>query len=148
MAKQKIFNRGNVILTNLSNGYFGIAVVLSDREKTSDHFAKCHIAITPILSEKEINFEDIELIYLRPFNMTVNYNLKNIAEFSTQELTIGVYNRKNKMNLKIIGNINPNLVYDGPLPFEPFYDLEIKCPVYGDFEQYSADIALQKLNIE
>ena len=148
MAKQKIFNRGNVILTNLSNGYFGIAVVLSDREKTSDHFAKCHIAITPILSEKEINFEDIELIYLRPFNMTVNYNLKNIAEFSTQELTIGVYNRKNKMNLKIIGNINPNLVYDGPLPFEPFYDLEIKWPVYGDFEQYSADIALQKLNIE
>ncbi|WP_304198109.1 hypothetical protein [Flavobacterium alvei] len=63
MSKQKIFNRGNVILTNLSNGYFGVAVVLSEREKTSDYFAKCHIAITPLLSEKEIKFEDIDLRY-------------------------------------------------------------------------------------
>ncbi|MEI7510524.1 MAG: hypothetical protein WCJ62_13795 [Flavobacterium sp.] len=148
MSKQKIFSRGNVILTNLSNGYFGIAVVLSEREKTSEFLAKCHIAITPLLSEKEIKFEEIDLKYLKPFYKTVNYNLKNIPEFSTQELTIGVYNRRNKMNLKIIGNIDPNLVYEGPLPFEPFYDLEIKWPIYGDFEESSANAALQKLNTE
>ncbi|WP_304198111.1 hypothetical protein [Flavobacterium alvei] len=69
-----------------------------------------------------------------------------MSEFSTQEVTIGVYNRKNKMNFKIIGNIDPDLVYDGPLPFEPFYDLEVKWPIYGDFDESSADVALQKMN--
>jgi hypothetical protein len=28
------------------------------------------------------------------------------------------------------------LVYDGPLPFEPWYDLEVKWPLYGDPDEY------------
>jgi hypothetical protein len=82
---------------------------------------------------------------LKPFYKTVNYKLKNIPEFSVYELTIGVYNRKNKMDFKIIGDIDPNFVYDGPLPFEPFYNLEIKWPIYGDFDEDSAKVALQLL---
>ena len=38
----------------------------------------------------------------------------------------------NKLNFDVIGSIDPLLVYDGPLPFEPFNDLDVKWPLCGD----------------
>jgi len=37
----------------------------------------------------------------------------------------GIYTRINKINPEVIGSIEPSFVYDGPLPFEPEFDLEV-----------------------
>jgi len=132
MEKTKLFNKGDIIQTNPENGYYGIAVVLSEKEKTVESHPKCHIAISPIIFDKEIKFEDLDLSQIKPFNYGRIYSLENQEEFVKYEITIGVYTRRNKHNFKIIGKIDPNLVYDGPLPFEPYINLKITWPLCGD----------------
>lgn len=132
MSKIKLFNEGDVILTNPVEGYWGIAVVLSEREKTEDYHPMCHIAITPIISEHKIEFSELRIEDLKPLEFERVYALKNVEEFIKIETCIGVYTRRNKENIEIIGSINPKFVYDGPLPFEPWYDLEITWPLCGD----------------
>ena len=132
MPKIKLFNKGDVILTNPEEGYWGIAVVLSEREKTERFHPQCHIAITPILSKSKIDISEIDTNELKPLVFQRVYALKNQEEFTKSEICIGVYTRRNKPNLEVIGKVNPESVYDGPLPFEPWYDLEVKWPVYGE----------------
>lgn len=132
MSKIKTFNKGDVILTQPEEGFWGIAVVLSEREKTETTFPMCHIALTKIMAKHRINFSDLTIEDLKPLVFERIYDLKNKAEFTKTETCIGVYTRKNKANFEIIGNINPALIYDGPLPFAPTSDLEIKFAVYGD----------------
>jgi hypothetical protein len=141
MSKIKLFNKGDVILTNPEIGYYGIAVVLSEKEKTPESHPKCHIAITPLLFDIEVKLEDLNFNDLKPFEFDRIYSLKNKEEFSKKETTIGVYTRRNKVNFKIIGNINPEIVYNGPLPFEPSYDLEITWPIYGDADETLGRVA-------
>lgn len=136
MSKIKLLNRGDIILTKPANGYYGIAVVLSEKEKTPERHPQCHIAITPLIFDKEVNLED-----LKPFEFDRVYQLKNIEEFTKKEVTIGVYTRRNKPNFKIIGNINPEIVYDGPLPFEPWDYLDITWSLYGDPDENLGRVA-------
>ena len=132
MGKVKLFNEGDIILTNPAEGFWGIAVVLSEREKTEKYHPMCHIAITPIICKHKIEFIELKIEELKPLEFKRVYALKNVEEFSKIETCIGVYTRRNKENIEIIGSINPKIVYDGPLPFEPWYDLEITWPLYGD----------------
>jgi hypothetical protein len=132
MGKLKLFNEGDVILTNPAEGFWGIAVVLSEREKTENYHPMCHIAITPIISRHKIEFNELKIEDLKPLEFERVYALKNVDEFTKTETFIGVYTRKNKENFEVIGSINPKAVYDGPLPFEPRHDLEIKWPLCGE----------------
>ena len=132
MGKIKLFNEGDVILTNPEEGYWGIAVVLSEREKTEEYHPMCHIAITPIICEHKIEFSELKAEELKPLKFERIFTLKNIEKFSKIETSIGVYTRRNKENIEIIGKVNPKILYDGPLPFDPWYDLEITWPIYGD----------------
>ena len=138
MKKSKIsfFTKGDVILTTPERGFFGIAIVLSEREKTTEQFAGCHIGIIDILCKSEIKFEDLNFDNLNILDFDRTYNLQNKEIFYKKETLIGVYNTKNKTNFKIIGTIDPKIIYDGPLPFEPWYDLEVKWPLYGDSDEY------------
>ena len=136
MSKIKLFNKGDVILTNPENGYYGIAIVLSEKEKTPESYPRCHIAITPLIFNYDVEFSDLKLEDLRPFEFERKYTLEGTEEFYKKEITIGVYTSRNKLNFKVIGNVNPEIVYNGPLPFEPLYDLNIKWPLYGDPNEY------------
>jgi hypothetical protein len=132
MGKVKLFNEGDVILTNPAEGFWGIAVVLSEREKTENFYPMCHIAITSIICKHKIEFRELKIEELKPLEFERVFALKNVEEFSKIETCIGVYTRRNKANLEVIGKINPKITYEGPLPFEPMYDLEIKWPLCGD----------------
>ncbi|MCK6609298.1 MAG: hypothetical protein L6Q46_13515 [Flavobacterium sp.] len=132
MGKIKLFNEGDVILTNPAEGFWGIAVVLSEREKTENYHPMCHIAITPIIRNHKIEFSELKIEELKPLEFERVYALKNVEDFSKNEICIGVYTRRNKENIEIIGSINPKIVYDGPLPFDPWSDLEIKWPLCGE----------------
>lgn len=135
MGKIKLFNKGDVILTNPEIGFYGIAVVLSEKEKTPESYPLCHIAITQLIFDKEVKFEDLNLEELKPFEFEEIYDLVGKENFSKKEVTIGVYTRRNKMNFKIIGKVNPEIVYKGPLPFEPLYNLKITWPLCGDSDE-------------
>jgi len=137
MAKAKLFNKGDVILTNPVEGFWGIAIVLSEREKTSKFVPMCHIAVTPLIFQREVKLSELNLDDLTPLEFEQNYTFalekgkRKREPFSRIETCIGVYPRNNKVNLEIIGNINPEIVYNGPLPFEPLYGLEITFPLCG-----------------
>jgi hypothetical protein len=140
MAKIELFNKGDIILTNPEEGFCGIAVVLSEREKTRQFSPMCHIAITPIISQKEIQFSELNMSELTPLDyeklITLEYQKrykpKDFKPFLEIETCIGVFTRKNKTNLKVIGNIDPKIVYNGPLPFEPLANLKITWPLCGE----------------
>ncbi|MDR2204809.1 MAG: hypothetical protein LBE36_01430 [Flavobacteriaceae bacterium] len=140
MSKTKLFNKGDIILTNPEEGFWGIAVVLSEREKTPKLYPMCHIAITPIISQKEILFSELNMDELVPLEFERLYTLeyqkrykpKDFKPFYEKETCIGVYTRRNKADLKVIGNIDPKIVYDGPLPFEPLMSLKVTWPLCGD----------------
>jgi hypothetical protein len=132
MGKIKLFNEGDVILTNPAEGVWGIAVVLSEREKTENYHPMCHIAITPIIRKHKIEFSELKIEELKPLEFERVFALKNVEEFSKIETCIGVYTRRNKENIEIIGSVNPKVVFNGPLPFDPWNDLEIKWPLYGE----------------
>ena len=132
MGKVKLFNEGDVILTNPAEGFWGIAVVLSEREKTENFYPMCHIAITSIICKHKIECRELKIEELKPLEFERVFALKNVEEFSKIETCIGVYTRRNKENIEIIGSVNPKIVYDGPLPFDPWSDLEIKWPLNGE----------------
>ncbi|CAL2101513.1 conserved protein of unknown function [Tenacibaculum sp. 190130A14a] len=136
MAKISLFEKGQIILTNPENGFYGIAVVLSETEKTPEFHPRCHIAITPLIFDRKVEFSELNMEELKPLEFERIYNLKTEEEFSKKEICIGVYTRKNKHNFEILGKVDPEKIYDGPLPFEPLTDLEITYPIYGDTENY------------
>jgi hypothetical protein len=132
MSKIDLLNKGDVIRTNPNEGFWGIAVVLSEKEKTPERHAMCHIAITPLLFRHKVKFDEIDVRDLTLLEFDRIFSLKGQEEFSKEEICIGVYTRRNKAKLEVIGSIDPTLVYDGPLPFEPWHDLEIKWPLCGE----------------
>ena len=141
MAKNKLFNKGDVILTTPEEGFWGIAVVLSEREKTPEFHPMCHIAITPLIFQREIEFSELNVNELTVSEFDRKYTFEKQKRYKPEpfikrEICIGVYTRRNKANLKIIGTIDPKIVYDGPLPFEPLYELEVTFPLCGDADRY------------
>jgi hypothetical protein len=55
MPKVNLLNKGDVIRTNPEEGFWGIAIILSEKEKTTESYPKCHIAITPLLLQHEVS---------------------------------------------------------------------------------------------
>lgn len=149
----KLFNKGDVILTNPEIGFWGIAVVLSERDKTSEFVPMCHIAITPLIFQREVEISELNFDDLVPLEFERYYTFakqkRKPEPFTKTEICIGVYSRSNKANFKVIGKINPEIVYNGPLPFEPLYNLEITFPLCGQADQFlgrEAFIAWQREN--
>lgn len=119
---KKHFEKGDVILTNPEEGHFGIAVVLSYRDKTDRFLPMCHIAITPLLFTYEVSLEDVALNDLKPLNFkrTMNYSKRGKSVHGVREdLMITIYSTRNKAGLKVIGNIDTSSVYNGELLWEP-----------------------------
>jgi hypothetical protein len=130
--KNKMLNKGDVIRTNPQDGFWGIAVVLSEKEKTPERHPMCHIAITPLIFQHKVKFEEVNFNELSPLVFDRIFSLKGKEEFSREEVCIGVYTRRYKSDFEIIGSVDPTKIYDGPLPFEPWSDLEIKWPLCGE----------------
>ncbi|QIK57915.1 hypothetical protein G7059_08705 [Erysipelothrix sp. HDW6A] len=119
---KKHFEKGDVIITNPEEGHFGIAVVLSYRDKTDRFLPMCHIAITPLLFTYEVSLEDVDLNGLKPlcFKRTMNYIKRGKSVQGVREdLMITIYSTRNKAGLKVIGNIDTSSVYNGELLWEP-----------------------------
>lgn len=137
MAKKiNLFNRGDVLRTNPKEGFWGIAVVLSQTEKTPEAYPQCHIATTPLVFKHEVGFDEINESDLKPMEFNRLYSLEKQEEFYKPETIIGVYSRNNKANIEVIGTVDPLKIYDGPLPFSPDYRLKVTWPLNGFADSY------------
>ncbi len=139
-TKNNLFNKGDIILTNPEDGFWGIAIVLSESEKTPKSFPMCHIAVTPLIFQGEVEFSELNLDDLVPLKFEREYTFekqeKKPEPFSKTEICIGVYTRYNKAGFKVIGTIDPGKVYNGDLPFEPLLDLKVTFPICGHAEKF------------
>lgn len=52
--KMKLLKKGDVISTKPHESFWGIAVVLSEIEKTPERHPMCHIAITPLIFQHKV----------------------------------------------------------------------------------------------
>ena len=129
--KKKLLNKGDVIKTHPRKGFWGCAVVISQREKTEDRDPMCHIAITSVVFQHDYEFSELDTSKLDVLVFDREYRLKPNEVFTKREILIGVYSRKVDDSVKIIGNIDTSRIHDGPLPFEPWYDLEVTYPLCG-----------------
>lgn len=126
MGKRKysLFCKGDVIRTNPEPGFYGIAVVLSDGEKTELSpgrwsYPMCHIAITSLLFQYEVSIDDIDISNLKPTTFQSYFRRKDgtLVPYRNK-ICIDIYTTRNKANLPVIGNIDPSVVYDEPLSYE------------------------------
>lgn len=135
-TKKKLLNKGDVIKTNPREGFWGCAIVLSEREKTKESNPKCHIAITPVVFQHNYDFSELDTNNLDVLEYDCRYRLKPNEEFTKKKTAIGVYMRKISIPLNIIGNIDPSNIYNGSLPFEPYIGLKVTFPLCGGVTEY------------
>ncbi len=131
-----LLNKGDVIKTNPREGFWGCAVVLSEREKTKERNPDCHIAITPVIFQHDYDFAELDTSKLEIMEFDRIYRLKPNEEFTKKETLIGVYMRKVSIPINIIGSIDPTNIYNGPLPFEPWLGLKVTFPLCGEVTKY------------
>lgn len=126
--KTTLFHKGDVIRTNPEKGFYGIAVVLDDGEKLELSpgrwsYPMCHIAITPLLYDYEVNIEDIDIASLKPMTFLTYFKREDGERIPWRERKcVDIYTARNKANLTIIGNIDTTSIWDGPLPFQASQD--------------------------
>ncbi len=127
-----MFAKGDVIMTNPQQGYYGVAIVLDDAisiELSPGRFS-CpmnHIAITPLLFTKTISMEDIDTQELKPLIFRQYFDKEGERIFLRNKICIDIYTNRNKANLQVIGNIDTSGVCDIPLLWTPKDDMFHMC---------------------
>ena len=128
-----LLNCGDVIRTNPIPGYWGVAVVLTECEKTSEFEPMCHIALTPLVYQHEIDFSELRSEDLNVLEIE-GWNFDPLVTNVESDKVIGVYSRIVNVAISVIGAINPKTLYDGPLPFFPDSGLEVTWPLCGSVD--------------
>lgn len=132
-SNYSLLKKGDVIRTNPEKGFYGIAVVLDEPERIELSPGKlsyplCHILITPMIFQHEVSFEEINSNEIKPLVFERNAKRSDgaVVPWKT-ETCIYIYTNRNKVNLPVIGNIDPDGIYDGELPFKPQEDRFFLC---------------------
>ncbi|MFD2892584.1 hypothetical protein ACFS5J_11235 [Flavobacterium chuncheonense] len=122
MPKYQLFNKGDVIQTNPEEGFYGIAIVLSQDEGTPKLHPRCHMLITAIISHNEIDFSQLNSNDFKLIEFETHYTFalekRKREPFVRKEIIIPTYTRRNVSNLKVLANIETENLYNGELPFE------------------------------
>jgi hypothetical protein len=144
-----LLNKGDIILTNPKEGFWGIAVVLTEAEKTDNFDPMCHIAVTPLVFKHRITINEIDVKTLSVLEFERGVRLKPDQEYSRKETSIGIYSRKIKSLVETIGNIDASFIFNGLLSFTHDNRRKINWPLCGNVSQslgYEAVIAWRRVN--
>lgn len=132
-SNYSLLKKGDVIRTNPEKGLYGIAVVLDEPERIELSPGKlsyplCHILITPMMFQHEVTLEEIKGEKIKPlvFERSAKRSDGAVVHWKT-ETCIYIYTNRNKADLPVIGNIDPDGIYDGELPFKPQEDRFFLC---------------------
>ena len=132
-SRMKTFSKGDVIRTNPENGYYGIAVVLSEGRRLEIapgkmSYPMCHIAITPFIFRHEVTLEEIDANDLQVLVFERNAKRDDGADMHwNTETCVYLFTDRNKAGLTVIGNIDPSGIYQEPLDYEPHKDRFFLC---------------------
>ena len=135
-TKYKLFEKGDIVITEPAEGYFGIAIVLDDGHRREYEPGKysypmCHIAITPLIFNHRPKIEEIDKAMLKPLLFDRLALHKGMDVFLCTEIMVHIYTTRNTLSLEVIGKIDPSLVYQDDLPWDPD-SINHKCHLRGD----------------
>ena len=135
-SKYQHFEKGDIIVTEPVEGYYGIAVVLDDGhrlELTPGRYSypMCHIAITLLLYDHRPLIEEIDETQLKPLKFDRLALYKGEDLFLRTETLVHIYTTRNIQKLEVIGKVDPSLVYQDELPWLPD-GKNHKCYLCGD----------------
>ena len=122
--KYSSFCKGDIIRTNPEKGFYGIAIVLDDGTKMELSLGRwsypmCHIAITSLLYQFEVNMNDIDITALKPMTFSTYFEREDGMKIPWHDkLCVDIYTTRNKANLPVIGNVDPTPICNSPLPFQ------------------------------
>ena len=132
----EFFRKGDIIQTEPEKGYYGIAIVLDDGtiieyEPGNWSSPLCHIAITPLIFDHMVSFDELDYSSLKPLEFMRCFSLKGKPEFYKSELMIHIFATRNTLHLPILGTIDPSVVYQGELFWRPQGDSFHWCGEIG-----------------
>lgn len=107
---------GDVIKTHPVDGYWGCAVVLTQREATEQFDPMCHIGITSTVLRNDFAFEDLDTSRFTILTMERRVRIDAETSATRRETCIGIYSRK-RSPLPVLGQIDPTSVFSEPLEF-------------------------------
>ena len=125
---KKLFTKGDIIMTNPKQGYYGVAVVLDDaipHELSPGRlsYPMNHILITPLLFTNPISMDDICIQDLKPLVHAEYFNNRGKLIFWRNKICIDIYTNRNKAKLHVIGNIDTSNIGEiPPLLWTPMDD--------------------------
>ncbi len=120
---KKFVKKGDLLKTNPLGNYWVCSIVLGIRDKTDDHDAMCHVAVTNAVFEHDFDESQIDKKTLKIIH-TKNYE-GNVVP------CIGVYSSKLKKDIEVIGQLEPNSYYSAPLEFQIGNGSDGGWPQYG-----------------
>lgn len=93
MAKNKVFRKGDVIMTTPQQGYYGIAIVLDDATKIElspgrFSYPMNHIMITSLLFSQPITLEEICQHDIKPLLFTEYFNKQGERFFGEKKYVL------------------------------------------------------------
>ena len=137
--KYKLFEKGDIIVTEPEDGFYGIAVVLDDAQCININGRKslpmCHIAITSLLFDHRPIFDEIDKTSLQPILFDQMALYKGKTYFAETKIMVHIYTTRNVRSLEVIGKIDPKLVYTDDLPWFPD-SKNHKCYWCGDIGSF------------
>jgi hypothetical protein len=111
---------GAVIQTHPSRGYWGCAVVLSARDSTDKFLPMSHIGVTSFIARKKFSWKDISPTELEIVRLSYDYRVAphEYRRSPNMVTCIGIYAIKNAATLRVIGFIDPLMIYSSTLSFD------------------------------
>ena len=106
---------GTAIRTNPREGYWGVAVVLSNFAATNEAEPRCHIATTPVIFRHPFTWPEIDQIELCALRFKVRYRPSPSTLLLRDDICISLFQNTRVSSLEIIGQVEASSVYAGPL---------------------------------
>ncbi|TGM62922.1 hypothetical protein EHQ96_18370 [Leptospira levettii] len=125
-------SKGDVIRTNPSDSFWGCAVVLDEKEKDNQFHAMCLIAILDTVFFHKYQFEELKLEKAEIVYFEKSYRIAPFQySIGQKRPSIGIYPRKMKPNLDVIGNLEKFPFDLPPLSFNVGDGLNGRYPLCG-----------------
>ncbi len=113
------FTPGEVIQTLPQAGFWGCAVVLTAKPRSSEFHPQFHVAITPIVFRHEFTSAELDLATLSVLRFGRHVRIGKGEYVARGEVPcIGIYTAVTRGDVKSLGKVDPHGLYESPLTFD------------------------------
>jgi len=118
-STRRYLEAGEVLKTSGFDGYWGCAVVLTNRGRTADFDPMCHIGITSVVYQHDYSFDELDpsALSILEFDRQIRVGPNRYAPLPL-ETCIGIYASRMNDYTEVIGHVDPRRVFSRPLRFD------------------------------